>query len=87
MHEQGRYEAPPSASAVLFQQAIDAAAIFNKRYADNPLAPDVLAIEAESRVQLGKFPEAQATYAELLDKFAKHRDAPAWRTLRAPVSG
>ena len=41
--------------------------------------PDVRYVAAESRLQLGKYDEAEKLYAELLQKYPQHPDAESWK--------
>jgi TolA-binding protein len=43
------------------------------------LVPDVRYVAAESRLQLGKYDEAEKLYADLLQKYPQHADAENWK--------
>ncbi len=52
---------------------------FLAAYPTHELVPDVRYVAAESRLQLGKFEEAEKLYAELLEKYPQHPDAESWK--------
>ncbi|MGA2254069.1 MAG: tetratricopeptide repeat protein [Thermoguttaceae bacterium] len=52
---------------------------FLAAYPTHELVPDIRYVAAESRLQLGKFDEAEKLYAELLQKYPQHPDAESWR--------
>jgi TolA-binding protein len=51
---------------------------FRKRYANDALLPDVLYVDAESELLLGKHAEAGVLYDELLKKYPQHADHEIW---------
>ncbi len=52
---------------------------FLAAYPTHELVPDVRYVAAESRLQLGKYDEAEKLYAELLQKYPQHPDAESWK--------
>lgn len=62
-----------------FDATLGQAATFLSAYPQHRLAPDVLYVQAECQLQLGKYPEAERTYRDLLAKHATHTDAETWR--------
>ena len=52
---------------------------FLAAYPTHELVPDVRYVAAESRLQLGKYDEAEKLYAELLQKYPQHADAESWK--------
>ena len=52
---------------------------FLAAYPAHELVPDVRYVAAESRLQLGKYDEAEKLYAELLQKNPQHPDAENWK--------
>ncbi|ADB17546.1 Tetratricopeptide TPR_2 repeat protein [Pirellula staleyi DSM 6068] len=62
-----------------FDEALKHAADFEKAYATAPLLPDTKYVAAEANLQLGKLPEAEAAYRELVEKFASHAEADTWK--------
>ena len=55
---------------------------FLAAYPTHELVPDVGYVAAESRLQLGKYDEAERLYAELLQKYPQHPDAENWKVRR-----
>ncbi len=75
-----------AAFAALEQQ--DAAAAmahadaFLVAHRDHPLAADAAYVAAESRMQLGRFAEADRLYRHLAERHPKHADADLWKVRR-----
>jgi TolA-binding protein len=55
---------------------------FLSAYPNSELVPDARYVAAESLLQLGKYDEADKTYAELLQKYSGHPDADNWKVRR-----
>jgi cellulose synthase operon protein C len=62
-----------------FATALQYADAFLAAYATHALAADVRYVAAESRLQLGKYDEAEKLYAELLQANPQHRDVDIWK--------
>src|SRR5208282_3078965 len=56
---------------------------FLAAYPTHELVPDVRYVAAESRLQLGKYDEAEKLYAELLHKYPHRPDAESWQVRQA----
>ena len=54
-----------------------------KAYPADPLAPEVKFVAAEADLQLGKYPEAEKLFDDLLAGQASHADADQWKVRRA----
>ena len=52
---------------------------FLAAYPTHELVPDVRYVAAETRLQLGKYEEAEGLYVELLRKYPQHPDAESWK--------
>jgi len=52
---------------------------FVAAYPTHEFLPDVRYVAAESRLQLGKYDEAERLYADLLQKYPQHADAESWK--------
>jgi TolA-binding protein len=66
-----------------YQAALKHSQAFRAAHRDNELVPDVTHLEAESQLLLGKLPEAEKLYAELLKAYPQHSDAELWKVRRA----
>jgi TolA-binding protein len=62
-----------------FAAALQYTDSFLASYPDHEWVPDVRYVSAESRLQLGKYDEAEKLYAELLKKYPQHADAESWK--------
>ncbi len=62
-----------------FAATLQYADAFLAAYPTHELLPYVRYVAAESRLQLGKFDEAEKLYAELLQKYPGHPEAESWR--------
>jgi TolA-binding protein len=62
--------------------ALKHAGAFLAAHTDHELTPDVTHIKAESLLLLKRFPEAEAQYAQLLERYPDHADAVLWRVRR-----
>ena len=62
-----------------YKPTLQYADAFLAAYPKHELVPYVRYIAAESRLQLGKYDEAEKLYAELLKDYPKHADAESWR--------
>ena len=52
---------------------------FLTAYPTDKFVPDVRYMAAESRLQLGKYDEAEKLYVDLLQKYPQHADAESWK--------
>jgi len=66
-----------------YDVALKHATAFLAAYAKHELVPDVTHVAAESQLLLGKAPEAEKLYAQLLQGHASHADADLWKVRRA----
>jgi TolA-binding protein len=66
-----------------FESASRHAEEFLKQHEQHSLRPDVLFVNAESLIQLGRPEEAGKLYQELLDKYPQHADNELWQVRRA----
>ena len=55
---------------------------FLAAHAGHELVPDVTYVSAESKLQIGRFAEAEKLYAQLLEKYPQHADADFWKVRR-----
>ncbi len=62
-----------------FAATLQYADAFLAAYPTHELVPDVRYVAAESRLQLGKYDEAEKLYAELLQKYPQHPDVESWK--------
>jgi TolA-binding protein len=62
-----------------FAATLQYADAFLAAYRTHELVPDVRYVAAESRLQVGKYEEAERLYAELLQKYPQHPDAESWK--------
>lgn len=82
--EQAMYMASFSAhEAGNFQDAIRYATAYLRKFPQGNLAPDVLYVAAESRLQARQFPEAYQAYAELLNAYPNHANVEDWKVRQA----
>ncbi len=58
---------------------------FFGEYAASELLPDVVALAAESDLQLGKLDQAGRRYQDLVNRFANHAEVPTWRLRRGLI--
>ncbi|HLA85547.1 MAG TPA: tetratricopeptide repeat protein [Thermoguttaceae bacterium] len=58
---------------------------FFARYAASDLLPDVVAVAAESELQLDKLEQAQRRYQDLINRYPNHAETPIWRLRRALI--
>lgn len=68
-----------------YPAALRHAARFQAAYPDHTLTPEVLCVAAESNLQTGKLPEADALYRQLAEKYSNHPDAALWGLRRAAI--
>lgn len=68
-----------------YPAALRHAARFLAAYSDHTLTPEVLCVAAESNLQVGKLPEADALYRQLAEKYSNHPDAALWGLRRAAI--
>jgi TolA-binding protein len=66
-----------------FESANRHAEAFLKQHQNHSLRPDVLFVNAESLIQLGRPDDAGKLYQELLDKYPQHADHELWQVRRA----
>ncbi|WP_162006563.1 tetratricopeptide repeat protein [Roseimaritima sediminicola] len=60
------------------QRAVDLAGEFLKRFAQDPLAPDVRYIDAEAKLLAGRHADSAAAYQRLLDSAADNPQRSVW---------
>ncbi len=70
-------------NAADFDAAHRHAEAFLKQHENHALRPDVLFVNAESLIQLGRPDDAGKLYQELLDKYPDHADHELWQVRRA----
>jgi TolA-binding protein len=66
-----------------YKTALRYAEQFFENYVSSLLLPDVMAIAAESELQLGKTGDAQRRFQDLVNRYPNHAEAPSWRLRRA----
>ncbi len=62
--------------------AVQQADAFLDAHAEHELVPEVMHVKAESHLLLKQFPEAEAQYAHLLERFGNHAEAELWHVRR-----
>jgi TolA-binding protein len=65
-----------------YEAALKHATAFLAAQPNHELTPDVMHVAAESQLLLGKTAEAEAQYAQLLQKYPDHPDAELWKVRR-----
>ncbi|MBN1590657.1 MAG: tetratricopeptide repeat protein [Pirellulales bacterium] len=68
-----------------FKTAVAHAEQFFETYSASELLPDVVAIAAESDLQLNRLDEAQRRYQDLVDRYPNHPEVPSWRLRRGLI--
>jgi len=65
-----------------YQTALKHAMAFMTAYPNHELSADANYVAAESRLQLGRFADAEKLFAQLVQKYPSHTDVEAWKVRR-----
>lgn len=62
-----------------YDDAIKYAASFQEKFPNDALVGDVQFVAAECRIHKGEYAAAEQAFRKLIEQFAQHAEAPAWR--------